>query len=317
MELEYLREYATLVKFGSFTKAAAAMFMTQPTLSKHMALLEQSLECELLVRGQLSTAPTPIGKVFLQDSLKVVAAFEEMMANVEKLKGQTARTVKVLVFPNDKLGNDLLAATRVRLLEEYPLLEIEDVDPDPDTPPCVAVARGDADAYIGLSCARRENADIRMYPLFSDPETAVVHSSHRFAGRASLRASELAGETIHMPSAGCVAEMRERATQLLRECGIEPRYDDIEGTDFSRLYDFDFTEGVFLAPISHVLYNMPASLLGTYHMVRLEGEETAIWHYAITAADPLPECKALVDELIRQVEGSDIKRFWNYLPTFK
>ena len=47
---KYLKTFATLAETGSFTKTAERLFMTQPGVSQHVKKLEQSCECELLVR---------------------------------------------------------------------------------------------------------------------------------------------------------------------------------------------------------------------------------------------------------------------------
>lgn len=47
---KYLKTFITLAETGSFTNTAERLFMTQPGVSQHVKKLEQSCECELLVR---------------------------------------------------------------------------------------------------------------------------------------------------------------------------------------------------------------------------------------------------------------------------
>ncbi|MBR2836241.1 MAG: LysR family transcriptional regulator [Coriobacteriales bacterium] len=41
MDPEFLREFITIADTGNFSKAAAKLFVTQPTLSKHISALKK------------------------------------------------------------------------------------------------------------------------------------------------------------------------------------------------------------------------------------------------------------------------------------
>ncbi len=52
MEIRVLRYFLTVVREESITKAAEALHITQPTLSRRLAQLEEELGVKLFVRGQ-------------------------------------------------------------------------------------------------------------------------------------------------------------------------------------------------------------------------------------------------------------------------
>lgn len=58
MRIEYLREYVRLAQTLSFTKTADEFYITQPTLSKHVQLMERELGASLLVRSTHETTLT-------------------------------------------------------------------------------------------------------------------------------------------------------------------------------------------------------------------------------------------------------------------
>ncbi len=62
--------FLSVVKNGSFTKAAEEMFLTQQAVSKHIKKLEQELGTDLLVRTTRSIHPTENGELYYQMFLK-------------------------------------------------------------------------------------------------------------------------------------------------------------------------------------------------------------------------------------------------------
>src|SRR5213079_1445925 len=53
MQLESrLRAFAALAREGSFSRAAASLYVTQPAVSKHVALLEAELGRQLVLRAE-------------------------------------------------------------------------------------------------------------------------------------------------------------------------------------------------------------------------------------------------------------------------
>ena len=51
MEIRVLRYYLTVVREESITKAAEVLRITQPTLSRQLAQMEESLGVQLFIRG--------------------------------------------------------------------------------------------------------------------------------------------------------------------------------------------------------------------------------------------------------------------------
>lgn len=62
MEINRLRSFAAVVKYGSFTKAAEQLYLSQPTVSTHIRALEEQLGCQLIVRTTKSTEITQKGR---------------------------------------------------------------------------------------------------------------------------------------------------------------------------------------------------------------------------------------------------------------
>ncbi len=71
MEIEYLREFATVAELGSFSRAAEELCISQSSLSKHILTLERELGTPLLIRNSRNVMPTPTGMEILPRAQKI------------------------------------------------------------------------------------------------------------------------------------------------------------------------------------------------------------------------------------------------------
>lgn len=62
MELKHLLSYTTVVRLGSFSRAAEELYIAQPTISLHVRQLEEELQTKLLVRTTKSLEVTEKGR---------------------------------------------------------------------------------------------------------------------------------------------------------------------------------------------------------------------------------------------------------------
>ncbi len=75
MKTEYLREFVTLAHYGSFNDAAEKLFVSQPTLSNHIRMLEQMLGFELFDRAR-DNELTDAGSLFLDSAQSTLMAID-------------------------------------------------------------------------------------------------------------------------------------------------------------------------------------------------------------------------------------------------
>lgn len=81
--------FLAVVQFGSFTKAAESLFISEPALSRSILLLEKELGCTLIERkrGGRLQALTPAGKQFVQ----IADRWKILVTESKKLTGQRRR----------------------------------------------------------------------------------------------------------------------------------------------------------------------------------------------------------------------------------
>ena len=72
MELKHLLSYATVVRLGSFSRAAEELYIAQPTISLHIRQLEEELRTRLLVRTTKSIEVTDKGREVYECAVSIL-----------------------------------------------------------------------------------------------------------------------------------------------------------------------------------------------------------------------------------------------------
>jgi DNA-binding transcriptional LysR family regulator len=118
-----LRAFAALVREGSFSRAAEALYVSQPAVSKHIASLEAELGTQLVVRGRPPAKLTPVGSMLADYVLRA----EALLANARRAlaAGADAETGTLAVAASGIPGTYLLPALLSRFHEQYPGIEIK------------------------------------------------------------------------------------------------------------------------------------------------------------------------------------------------
>lgn len=85
-----LQVFHAVAKHLSFTKAAEALFMTQPAVTFQIRQLEQQFNTRLFDRAQGRVTLTPAGAVALQFAERIIALSTELDHRMQELSGQLA-----------------------------------------------------------------------------------------------------------------------------------------------------------------------------------------------------------------------------------
>ena len=94
MNLEYVHEFVILVRNGKFQEAADEMYISQPTLSKHILALEKELGQPLLLRSKgRALTLTAFGERFLPYALKLSGTWNEMKDDILSAKEEKKITI--------------------------------------------------------------------------------------------------------------------------------------------------------------------------------------------------------------------------------
>lgn len=79
MDFRQLQSFASVVEFGSFTKAAEKLAISQPTISTHIRALEEELNTRLILRTTKNVEITPKGRELYEYASKILELRERMV----------------------------------------------------------------------------------------------------------------------------------------------------------------------------------------------------------------------------------------------
>ncbi|WP_439588143.1 LysR substrate-binding domain-containing protein [Hydrogenophaga sp.] len=100
MDLKQLEYFVRVAELGSFTRAAMALHVAQPALSRQVRLLEVELRQNLLVRNGRGAVPTEAGKLLLAHGRGILHQVERAREELGRVRGALAGRVAIGLPPS-------------------------------------------------------------------------------------------------------------------------------------------------------------------------------------------------------------------------
>ena len=119
-----IKSFLALTDTLNFTNAAKRLYLSQQAVSKHIAKLEDELECQLFFRSRGDISLTPAGKIYFN----VFSQYIDNMANATILVRNMTGTVKhkLIIGHLEMLDIRLTLSSVVQKLKQrYPDIELE------------------------------------------------------------------------------------------------------------------------------------------------------------------------------------------------
>jgi len=122
MDLRQLEIFVKVAELKSFSKAALALFLTQPTISEHIRTLEQELGVRLLDRLGRGAEPTSAGRLLLSHATRMLQLQRETLQAMDSFQGRLAGDL--LVAASTIPGEYVLPPLIGRFKEKFPDIAI-------------------------------------------------------------------------------------------------------------------------------------------------------------------------------------------------
>ncbi|OHE87492.1 MAG: DNA-binding transcriptional regulator OxyR, partial [Lysobacterales bacterium RIFOXYA1_FULL_68_6] len=216
MNLRDLKYLVALADHKHFGRAAAACYVSQPTLSTQIKKLEDELGVPLVERAPRKVMLTPAGRDAAERARRIVAEVEQMKEAARRSQDPEAGTVRLGLFPT--LGPYLLPHVVPRIRARFPHLELLLVEEKSD----VLLSRlreGRLDA--GLLALPVADDQLHTEFLFEEPFVLAVPESHPLAQRGSLTLAELSQQQLLLLEDGHC--LREQALDVCRLSGANEK----------------------------------------------------------------------------------------------
>lgn len=186
-DIEY---FAVVAEQRHVGRAAEALGLSQPALSRSLRRLEQSLDTTLLTRTPKGVELTVVGSAFLARVQGVRLSLDDIEREVEDLtKGRAGH---LRIGANNHAAEHVLPAAIGTLLKAAPRLNLK-VTVGPTATLATALRTGKMDVIISGILSPTE-PDLVHVHLWDDDYYVYASAKHRLAGRKRLTISDVAAE---------------------------------------------------------------------------------------------------------------------------
>lgn len=200
LDPRHLPAVLAIVEQGSFARAAQSLGLSQPALSKHIAVLERRLEVRLFDRSAKGAKLTDAGQVLLRSARNLDALLKAAELEVKAAREGSDAPLTVGVSPSLMLR--LVPDTLARLAREGLTAQLT-VYEERDDVLARALRDGELDLVAGpLEALHAGPDDLIEVPLAQDSYYVGVNPHHRLVSRPSLRLGELQDEAWLLPMPG-------------------------------------------------------------------------------------------------------------------
>jgi|KBSMisStaDraftv2_1062788.scaffolds.fasta_scaffold119156_2 DNA-binding transcriptional LysR family regulator len=123
MDIRHLRQILAVRDHGSFAKAAEALHVAQPALSKSIAKIEDELRVVIFTRTSTGSELTPMGEMIAERADRVMAATQNLARDAALVAGGDAGAVRLGV--GTLLKDTLLPQLLLKIVEAHPRLRLQ------------------------------------------------------------------------------------------------------------------------------------------------------------------------------------------------
>lgn len=129
MELRVLRYFLAVAQYHNFTKAARELLVSQPTLSKQLADLEDELGTQLFIRGHRQVTLTEEGEYLQARAKEIIQLTDQTTTNI---KAEQVITGTISIGAGESAGMQRIMQILGEMVQDYPDVKIRLVSGNAD-----------------------------------------------------------------------------------------------------------------------------------------------------------------------------------------
>ena len=216
MDIASLRAFVTVADSGSFSTAAERLHLTQPAISKRVAVLEAELDIRLFDRLGRAVRLTEAGNVLLPRALCILAEMDDSRRALRNLSGSV--TGPLTLATSHHIGLHHLPPVLRRFTAQYPQVRLDMRFMDSEIA-CAAVLRGEVELAI-ITLPPQVELPLTARPLWSDPLAAVAARAHPLVARSPVLPDQLEDYPAILPGEGTFT--RRIIEEGMARAGVHP-----------------------------------------------------------------------------------------------
>jgi DNA-binding transcriptional LysR family regulator len=181
LELQQLRQVLALAQHGSFVRAAAALHISQPALSRSIQNLERRFGTQLFLRSSGGIVPTDLGRLYIERARDVLRMADEL--DREAVSHGALRTGRVVAGGGPYPADAVLGRAAAKFVEQFPGISLKVLAADWDELTRQLRSR-ELDFFIAETSTLHREPDLEVLPTpAAHPIYVVARAGHPLAGR--------------------------------------------------------------------------------------------------------------------------------------
>ena len=219
MEFHQLRYFVAAAEELSISRAANRLHVTQPALSRQVAVLEEELGVALFDRIKKRIHLTEAGRFFLPKARQLICDAETSLQQVQEQFGNAKRTLRLgllsifmddLVAPAVREFRQRHPKTQVSLFELSPRAQLD------------RLREHELDAAMLGNLEESDRQQFSVHRLSRNHMAAVLPDDHPLAAKKTIKLSALAKERWISLSDSLFPGRRELMRRICGQAGFEP-----------------------------------------------------------------------------------------------
>lgn len=217
MNIHHLEYFLEVVREGNFSKAAAKLHITQPTISKVVQNIEEELGIPLIYRSSKHVELTDAGKVIVDQVQQIVLLFQNLTGDLENVASLKKGVIRIGIPPIT--SSTVLPRVLGEFSQLYPNIQLK-LHEFGSKRIKTGVREGTID--IGIACNIPSETDtFEVFPLIKDPLHVIVHPSHRLAKCEAIDFKTLAAEAFVLYNQDF--SLYDQIIHRCKQAGFHPR----------------------------------------------------------------------------------------------
>ena len=186
MTITQLKYVLAVAEHQNFTKAAAHVFVTQPTLSMQIQKLEEELSILIFDRSKKPIELTEVGKKIVNQARNIVNESERMQDVVDQEKGFIGGDFRLGIIPT--IMPTLLPMFLKNFINKYPKVHLK-IEELTTAEIIIKLNDGHLDAAIAATPLVQDKIKERV--LYFEPFVGYIPKNHRLHSKKQLDRSDL------------------------------------------------------------------------------------------------------------------------------
>ena len=213
MRYVQLRAFHYVAISGGFSRAAEALFLTQPAISDQVRKLEEEYDVLLFNRYKKQVTLTGFGQQLLEITHRMFDTEQQALDLLSESRALRSGTLRIVADAAHHLLHIL-----GKFREKYPGIQVTVRTGNTET---VVTSLFAYDADIGVLGEIPKGREFDMLKLNSTPIIAFVARTHPLAGTKSMSFAELSKHPLVLRERG--SKTRQKLESMAQEQGVELR----------------------------------------------------------------------------------------------